>query len=210
MGIFLTFVVAMLTVGTRFTISPSQTGVVLSYIISVQQAFGWLVRQSAEVENDFNSVERIVSLLDSPYNLSKRVNYLPMTLDIQVHYVRELEQEPAHLIADHKPPASWPAQGQIELKNVVLKYRPELPAVLKGLSMSVRPGEKVGIVGRTGAGKSSIMTTLYRLVELSEGSIVIDGVDISAIGLKDLRDGLAIIPQDPLLCAYFTVACLGV
>lgn len=60
MGIFLTFVVAMLTVGTRFTISPSQTGVVLSYIISVQQAFGWLVRQSAEVENDFNSVERIV------------------------------------------------------------------------------------------------------------------------------------------------------
>ncbi|KAL1937459.1 hypothetical protein VTO73DRAFT_13182 [Trametes versicolor] len=175
MGIFLTFVVAMLTVGTRFTISPSQTGVVLSYIISVQQAFGWLVRQSAEVENDFNSVERIV------------------------HYVRELEQEPAHLIADRKPPALWPAQGQIELKNVVLKYRPELPAVLKGLSMSVRPGEKVGIVGRTGAGKSSIMTTLYRLVELSEGSIVIDGVDISTIGLKDLRDGLAIIPQDPLL-----------
>ncbi|KAI0635675.1 P-loop containing nucleoside triphosphate hydrolase protein [Trametes polyzona] len=175
MGIFLTFVVAMLTVGTRFTISPSQTGVVLSYIISVQQAFGWLVRQSAEVENDFNSVERIV------------------------HYVRELEQEPPHLIPDRKPPAPWPAQGQVELKNVVLKYRPELPPVLKGLSMSIRPGEKIGIVGRTGAGKSSIMTALYRLVELSEGSIVIDGVDISTIGLKDLRDGLAIIPQDPLL-----------
>lgn len=69
MGIFLTFVVAMLTVGTRFTISPSQTGVVLSYIISVQQAFGWLVRQSAEVENDFNSVERIVSPSESPYTL---------------------------------------------------------------------------------------------------------------------------------------------
>ncbi len=120
---------------------------------------------------------------------------------MQVHYVRELEQEPAHLIADRKPPASWPAEGHIEIKNVVLTYRPELPPVLKGLSMSVRPGEKVGIVGRTGAGKSSIMTTLYRLVELSEGSIVIDGVDISTIGLKDLRDGLAIIPQDPLLCS---------
>ncbi|KAI0768063.1 P-loop containing nucleoside triphosphate hydrolase protein [Trametes elegans] len=175
MGILLTFVVAMLTVGTRFSISPSQTGVVLSYIISVQQAFGWLVRQSAEVENDFNSVERVV------------------------HYVRELEQEPPHLIANRKPPASWPAEGRIEIKDVVLKYRPELPPVLKGLSMSVRPGEKIGIVGRTGAGKSSIMTALYRLVELSSGSIVIDGVDISSIGLKDLRDGLAIIPQDPLL-----------
>ncbi|KAI0822453.1 P-loop containing nucleoside triphosphate hydrolase protein [Trametes gibbosa] len=175
MGILLTFVVAMLAVGTRFTISPSQTGVVLSYIISVQQAFGWLVRQSAEVENDFNSVERIV------------------------HYVRKLEQEPPHLIADRKPPSPWPAEGRVELKNVVLKYRPELPAVLKGLSMSVKPGEKIGIVGRTGAGKSSIMTALYRLVELSEGSIVIDGVDISTIGLKDLRNGLAIIPQDPLL-----------
>ncbi|OSD06330.1 P-loop containing nucleoside triphosphate hydrolase protein [Trametes coccinea BRFM310] len=175
MGILLTFVVAMLTVGTRFTISPSQTGVVLSYIISVQQAFGWMVRQSAEVENDFNSVERIV------------------------HYVKELEQEPPHLIPDHKPSAPWPSEGQIEIKDVVLKYRPELPAVLKGLTMSVKPGEKIGIVGRTGAGKSSIMTALYRLVELTSGSIVIDGVDISTIGLKDLRDGLAIIPQDPLL-----------
>ena len=124
MGILLTFVVAILTVGTRFHISPSQTGVVLSYIISVQQAFGWLIRQTAEVENDFNSVERIV------------------------HYVKQLEQEPPHEILDRKPPASWPADGRIELKDVVLKYRPELPPVLKGLSMSVKPGEKVGIVGR--------------------------------------------------------------
>lgn len=124
MGIFLTFVVALLAVGTRFTISPSQTGVVLSYIISVQQAFGWLVRQIAEVENDFNSVERIV------------------------HYAKQLEQEAPHQVPDKKPPASWPADGQIELKDVVLKYRPELPPVLKGLSLSVKPGEKVGIVGR--------------------------------------------------------------
>ncbi|KAI0714464.1 P-loop containing nucleoside triphosphate hydrolase protein [Cerioporus squamosus] len=175
MGILLTFVVAILTVGTRYTISPSQTGLVLSYIISVQQAFGWMVRQSAEVENDFNSVERIY------------------------HYANVLEQEAPHILPDRKPKSPWPAEGQIELKDVVLKYRPELPPVLKGLSMSVRPGEKVGIVGRTGAGKSSIMTTLFRLVELTSGSIVIDGVDISSIGLNDLRNGLAIIPQDPLL-----------
>jgi len=100
---------------------------------------------------------------------------------------------------DRTPPAPWPSAGTIEFNQIVLKYRPELPPVLKGLSMSVRPGEKIGIVGRTGAGKSSIMTALYRLVELTSGSIVIDGVDISTIGLTDLRQGLAIIPQDPLL-----------
>ncbi|KAI0783557.1 P-loop containing nucleoside triphosphate hydrolase protein [Abortiporus biennis] len=175
MGILLTLVVSLLTVGTRFSLSPSQTGVTLSYIISVQQAFGWMVRQSAEVENDMNSVERIV------------------------HYAHELEQEAPHELPENKPVAPWPSEGQVELKGVVLRYRPELPPVLKGISMSVRPGEKVGIVGRTGAGKSSIMTTLYRLVELNSGSIHIDGVDISKVGLTDLRRGLAIIPQDPLL-----------
>ncbi|CAL1716557.1 unnamed protein product [Somion occarium] len=175
LGILLTFVVAMLTVGTRFSISPSQTGVTLSYIISVQQAFGWMVRQSAEVENNMNSVERIV------------------------HYARQLEQEAPHEIPEAKPPSPWPSEGRVELKEVVLRYRPELPAVLRGLTMSVRPAEKVGIVGRTGAGKSSIMTALYRLVELTSGTITIDGVDISKVGLTDLRRGLAIIPQDPLL-----------
>ncbi|KAJ3531396.1 hypothetical protein NM688_g7581 [Phlebia brevispora] len=175
LGILLTFVVAILTVGTRFSISPSQTGVTLSYIISVQQAFGWLVRQSAEVENNMNSVERIV------------------------HYAHELEQEAPHLLPDRTPSAPWPSKGQVEITSVVLRYRPGLPEVLKGLSMSIRPGEKIGIVGRTGAGKSSIMTAIYRLVELTSGSITIDGVDISKIGLNDLRQGLAIIPQDPLL-----------
>lgn len=174
LGILLTFVVSLLAVGTRFSISPSQTGVTLSYIISVQQAFGWLVRQTAEVENDMNSVERIV------------------------HYAKSLEQEPPHRIPETAPAGKWPSEGVVEMKNVVMRYRPELPEVLRGLTMSVRPGEKIGIVGRTGAGKSSIMTALYRLVELSGGSIVIDGVDIATIGLTDLRRGLAIIPQDPV------------
>ncbi|PPQ64144.1 hypothetical protein CVT24_008774 [Panaeolus cyanescens] len=170
LGALLTFIVAMLTVGTRFTISPAQTGLVLSYILSVQQAFGWMVRQSAEVENNMNSVERIV------------------------YYANDVEQEAPHEISDKKPPASWPQHGQVELKNVVFKYRPELPPVLKGISMSIKAGEKIGIVGRTGAGK-----TLYRLVELSSGTIVLDGVDVSTIGLTDLRKSLSIIPQDPLL-----------
>ena len=83
-----------------------------------------MIRQSAEVENNMNSVERIV------------------------HYTTEIEQEAPHEIPDRKPPVSWPAQGQIVLKDVFLKYRPELPSVLKGLSMHVKPGEKIGIVGR--------------------------------------------------------------
>ncbi|KAJ7086114.1 ABC transporter [Mycena belliarum] len=175
LGSLLTFVVAMLAVGTRFTVSPSQTGVTLAYILSVQQAFGWMVRQSAEVENDMNSVERVL------------------------HYATEVEQEAPNEIPDKQPQAPWPSKGQIEFKEIVLKYRPGLPAVIKGISMNVQAGEKIGIVGRTGAGKSSIMTALFRLVELTSGSILIDGVDISQVGLGDLRSGLAIIAQEPLL-----------
>jgi len=174
LGLLLTLVVSTLTVAARFSISPSQTGVTLSYIISTQQSFGWLVQQLAELENNMNSVERII------------------------HYAESLEQEPPHDIPETQPKAPWPAEGRVEIKDVVLRYRPELPDVLRGLSMDVAPGEKIGIVGRTGAGKSSVMTALYRLVELFAGSILIDGVDVSRIGLKDLRSALAIIPQDPV------------
>ncbi|KAJ7039616.1 ABC transporter [Mycena alexandri] len=175
LGSLLTFIVSMLAVGARFTVSPSQTGVVLAYILSVQQAFGWMVRQSAEVENDMNSVERVL------------------------HYATDVEQEAPNEIPETKPPAPWPSRGQIEFRDIVLKYRPGLPAVIKGISMNVQPGEKIGIVGRTGAGKSSIMVPLFRLVELTSGEILIDGVDISKVGLGDLKVGLAIIPQEPLL-----------
>jgi ABC-type multidrug transport system fused ATPase/permease subunit len=175
LGAILTFAVAILTIGTRFSISSGQTGVVLSYILMVQQSFGWMVRQVAEVENDMNAVERIV------------------------HYANEVEQEAPHQIKESAAPPSWPSEGRIVMKDVFMKYRPELPFVLNGLSMEVASGEKIGIVGRTGAGKSSIMTALYRIVELSSGSIQIDGIDISKVGLEQLRKGVAIIPQDAFL-----------
>ncbi|KAH8995028.1 ABC transporter [Lactarius akahatsu] len=175
LGTLLTLVVAMLTVATRFSISPAQTGVTLSYILSIQQTFTWLVRQLAEVENDMNSVERIV------------------------YYARDLEQEPPHEIPEQKPRAPWPSKGRLEINEAVLKYRPELPLVLRGLTMSVEGGEKIGIVGRTGAGKSSIMVALFRIVELVSGSISIDGVDISKLGLNDVRNVISIIPQDSTL-----------
>ncbi|KAN0113413.1 ABC transporter [Russula decolorans] len=175
LGILLILSLSMLTVCTRFTVSPAQTGVALAYILSTQQAFSWMVRQLAEFENDMNSVERIV------------------------YYARDLELEPSHEIPERKPAAPWPSEGKLEIKDAVLKYRPELPLVLKGLSMTVKGGEKIGIVGRTGAGKSSIMVALFRLVELVSGSISIDGIDISKIGLDDVRNAVSIIPQDATL-----------
>ncbi|KAI9467371.1 ABC transporter [Lactarius psammicola] len=175
LGTLLTLFVATLTVGMRFSISPAQTGLTLTYVLFVQQALDWMARLLAEVENNMNSVERIV------------------------YYARDLEQESPHEIPDTKPPAPWPINGKLEINEAVLKYRPDLPLVLKGLSMSIEGGEKIGIVGRTGAGKSSIMVALFRMVELESGSISIDGVDISKLGLNDVRNAISIIPQDSTL-----------
>lgn len=175
LGIILTFSAALLTVVTRFTISPGETGLVLSYILSIQLSFAWAIRQFANLENSMTSVERIV------------------------HYAEGIEQEAPHYVDKVTIPVGWPSEGRIVLKDVVMKYRPELPPVLKGLNMAVVPREKIGIVGRTGAGKSSIMTVLFRIVELSSGSIEIDNVDISQVGLSRLRKGMSIIPQDAFL-----------
>lgn len=116
-----------------------------------------------------------------------------------LHYSGQLEQEAPHEVNATKPPLSWPASGSVHFDQVVMSYRPGLPSVLKGLSLQIKAGEKIGIVGRTGAGKSSMMQALLRIVELTSGKIIIDGVDISKIGLSDLRQGVAIIPQEALL-----------
>jgi len=113
------------------------------------------------------------------------------------HYGTQLEEEAPLRLGDVPP--SWPEKGEIIFEDVQMRYREGLPLVLQGLNMHVQPGERIGVVGRTGAGKSSIMSTLFRLVELSGGSITIDGINISKIGLHDLRSKLAIIPQDPTL-----------
>jgi ATP-binding cassette subfamily C (CFTR/MRP) protein 1 len=101
-------------------------------------------------------------------------------------------------IAGIKPPLNWPS-GQIEFKNYSTRYREGLDLVLKGLSFSIKAKEKVGIVGRTGAGKSSLTLALFRLIEPSGGTIVLDGIDVKILGLHDLRSRLTIIPQDPVL-----------
>jgi len=97
------------------------------------------------------------------------------------------------------PPAVWPEEGSVEYDNVTMRYRPSLPTALKGVTFRVNPREKVGIVGRTGSGKSSILQVLFRLVEIEQGSIKIGGLDIRAVGLRALRSRIGVIPQDPTL-----------
>jgi ABC-type multidrug transport system fused ATPase/permease subunit len=167
------FTTAILVVTSRFSIDPSISGVVLSYILQIVMMMQMMIRQLAEVENAMNATERI-----HYYG-----NSLPQEAELRKGAIRP----------------SWPEQGEIVMRDVEMRYRDGLPLVLEGLSMHVRGGERIGIVGRTGAGKSSVMSGLFRLVELSAGSIEIDGVDISKIGLHDLRSKLAIIPQDPTL-----------
>ncbi|KAG9019050.1 hypothetical protein FRB90_007006 [Tulasnella sp. 427] len=110
----------------------------------------------------------------------------------------ELPQEPAEYI-EPRPSAAWPHEGAIEVENLVIRYAPELPNVLHGLNFSIKPRSKIGVLGRTGGGKSTLALSFFRFVEATEGKIVIDGVDISTIGLSDLRSRLTIIPQDPTI-----------
>ncbi|GMG23351.1 unnamed protein product [Aspergillus oryzae] len=172
----LLLVTGVLVVTSRFNVSPSISGLILSYMLSISQTLQFSIRQYTELEQHINSAERLH------------------------HYGTSLEEEektaPLHRV---EVSSTWPAQGQITFQNVQMRYREGLPLVLKGLTMSIQSGERIGVVGRTGAGKSSIVSALFRLTELSGGNIRIDGVNIASIALHDLRSRLAIIPQDPTL-----------
>ncbi|RLN87100.1 hypothetical protein BBJ28_00022786, partial [Nothophytophthora sp. Chile5] len=150
-------------------------GVSLTYAFSVTQSLNWSVRMLSQLQTQMVSVERIQ-------------NYTTMDTEAELTSVGKL------------PPAKeWPSAGTIEFRDVNLRYRPGLPRVLRNLSLRIHPQEKIGIVGRTGAGKSSLVVALMRLVELDAGSILIDGLDVSSIGLHELRSKISIIPQDPVL-----------
>lgn len=131
LGAFLVLVVAIVAVAERTTIPPSKTGLILSVTLGMQQAVTMLVRQTAEVENNMASIERFE------------------------FYAKKLPQEAALDLPATAPPPEWPSQGQISMRNVVVRYRPELPAVLRNLTLDIGAGEKVGVVGRTGAGELS-------------------------------------------------------
>ncbi|KAI5445048.1 ATP-binding cassette sub- C member 8, variant 3 [Lathyrus oleraceus] len=107
--------------------------------------------------------------------------------------------EPPAIVDNNRPPSSWPSKGRIDLQGLEIRYRPNAPLVLKGITCTFKEGSRVGVVGRTGSGKSTLISALFRLVEPSRGDILIDGLNICSMGLKDLRMKLSIIPQEPTL-----------
>ncbi|KAL6300347.1 multidrug resistance-associated ABC transporter [Sparassis latifolia] len=173
LGNILVLGIALFASGFRHTVSPSKIGVVLSYTLSITQTFSQLVAYYAQNEQNFNSVERVLHFTDLPSE--------------------------GDMTTPNDPQPSWPDKGKIEFSNVELAYREGLPLVLKGVSFTVNPSEKVGIVGRTGAGKSSLLQALFRTVNVQGGSIKIDGWNIHDIGLQVLRRRLALVPQDNIL-----------
>ncbi|XP_022973222.1 ABC transporter C family member 2-like isoform X3 [Cucurbita maxima] len=152
----------------------STMGVLLSYALNITSLLRGVLRLGSAAENSLNSVERVGTYID-------------------------LRLEAPSIIDTNRPPPWWPNLGVIKFEDVVLRYRPELPTVLHGLSFTIFSFEKVGIVGRTGAGKSSMLNALFRIVELERGKILIDDFDVAMFGLLDLRKVLGIIPQSPVL-----------
>jgi ABC-type multidrug transport system fused ATPase/permease subunit len=188
----------------------SLAGLSLTFAISLTGLLQWCVRSFAQLENAMNACERVL------FYTEEIAQEAPSTSD-------ELESSATESIVSISNPSAfavgaaggssekisseWPDKGAIVLNNLRMRYRPETPLVLKGLNVSIAGGERIGIVGRTGSGKSSLLLTLLRLVEPSldaaketyEAPICIDGVDTLRVGLRELRSRLGIIPQNPVL-----------
>ena len=155
-------------------IDAGAAGISLSYAIGFSENILWLVRLYAMNEQNMNSVERIKEYL-------------------------EVEQEAAAVVEKNRPADNWPSQGSVEFVNYSTRYRAELDPVLRNLTFKITARDKVGIVGRTGAGKSSLALALFRALEADEGKILIDDVDVGLIGLRDLREAITMVPQEPTL-----------
>ncbi|KAK8856528.1 P-loop containing nucleoside triphosphate hydrolase protein [Apiospora arundinis] len=169
-GSFFASFVAILILLTP-DMSSALAGFALAFALDFSSMVMWTIRHYANIELEMNAAERVVEYTELP--------------------TEDLGGEDA--------PAAWPTEGRVEVNDLVVGYADDLPPVLKGLNFSVNRNERVGVVGRTGAGKSSLTLALFRFIEARSGSIFIDGIDISKIKLHDLRSRLAIIPQDPVL-----------
>lgn len=149
-------------------------GLAATYGLNLNVLQAWVIWNLCNVENKMISVERILQFTNIP-------------------------SEAPLVIEECRPEPEWPTDGTIELEDLHVQYNPSLPMVLKGITCTFPGNKKIGVVGRTGSGKSTLIQALFRVVEPSGGRILIDGVDISKMGLQDLRSRLGIIPQDPTL-----------
>ncbi|XP_077991202.1 ATP-binding cassette sub-family C member 10-like [Glandiceps talaboti] len=155
------------------SVNPGLVGLALSYALSITSLLSGVVTMFTETEKEMVSVERTVQ------------------------YIEDVEPEKNHAIIE--APLSWPRAGCIIFHDIHMAYRPGLPNALNGVSFTTKPGEKIGIVGRTGSGKSSLFRVLFRMQLIQSGSVCIDGIDISHLDLTELRSRLVIIPQDSFL-----------
>ncbi|EKX43712.1 hypothetical protein GUITHDRAFT_72771 [Guillardia theta CCMP2712] len=171
MSVFFAALLAVLQSAQDRT-SAGLIGLSITYALEVTHALNWFIRGFSQLETNLVSVERI-----DEYSV--------------------LETEP--IDEEGTPQPAWPSSGAVEFDNVEMRYRPELELSLRGVTFAIGGGEKLGVVGRTGAGKSSLAVAIFRICELSSGRILIDGVDTSTMSLRELRSKLAIIPQDPVL-----------
>lgn len=165
---------ALFAVIGRAHLNAGIVGLSVSYALQVTMSLNWMVRMTSDLESNIVAVERVKEYSESP-------------------------TEAPWVIEQNRPAQSWPDTGNVRFNNYSVRYREGLDLVLKDLDLSISGGEKVGIVGRTGAGKSSMTLCLFRIIEAANGGIAIDGVNIADIGLHDLRSKLTIIPQDPVL-----------
>uniref|UniRef100_A0A7S3A6C5 Probable ATP-dependent transporter ycf16 n=2 Tax=Rhodosorus marinus TaxID=101924 RepID=A0A7S3A6C5_9RHOD len=179
MSIGLVFCVTLLSVLGGKRLDPAFAGLMLSYALQLTTSLTWVIRTFTDMESQMSAVERI-----GEYSSSTGVPQ------------EEPPETKARLQSVKK---SWPRYGQIDFSNITMRYRADLPPVLSDISFTVQRGEKIGICGRTGAGKSSLVNVLFRLTPLDEGSVVIDDVDTNNVALQDVRGSLNILPQEPLI-----------
>uniref|UniRef100_A0A1I7U0H1 ABC transmembrane type-1 domain-containing protein n=1 Tax=Caenorhabditis tropicalis TaxID=1561998 RepID=A0A1I7U0H1_9PELO len=160
---------------TRTTTTSGVIGLSVSYALNITTVLNFAVRQITKLETNIVSVERVKEYAETETEA-------------------EWKSEPGR-----EPPQNWPSEGRIIMNNYSARYRAGLNLVVKQLNVEIKPHEKIGIVGRTGAGKSSVTLSLFRIIEAAEGQIIVDGINLAEIGLHDLRSNLTIIPQDPVL-----------
>ncbi|KMT00724.1 hypothetical protein BVRB_9g220080 [Beta vulgaris subsp. vulgaris] len=155
-------------------IDPGIAGLTVTYGLNLNMVQSWVIWNLCKMENKIISVERILQYTSIP-------------------------SEPPLIIEETRPDPSWPSHGEVNVQDLQIRYAPHMPLVLRGITCVFQGGKKTGIVGRTGSGKSTLIQALFRIVEPAAGKITLDGVNISSIGLHDLRSRLSIIPQDPTM-----------